>query len=596
MPRWFIAAVIVSALLAAVTGVWLALHQHADKPTPFPLRLVEVTHEAGIRFRHFNGMTGKKLLPETMGSGVAVIDYDRDGNPDLFFVNSRPWPGQPGVAFPALYRNTGTGTFEDRTVELGLDVQLYGLGVTIGDYDNDGWPDLFVTAIGQNYLFHNERGHRFRDVTAEAGVGGNQTWPQTSADGFLRHTEPIPFPASAAWLDYDLDGLLDLFVCQYLTWSPAIDLGVQAVLPNRTRAYVPPTQFPGVNCVLYHNLGSSRFEDVSATMGIRIEENGVPVAKALGVVVCDPDRDGYPDIAVACDMTRNLFYHNVPGVAGGRRFEEIGLAANVAYAEGRPRGGMGIDATELWPDILAIAIVNFSNEPNTLLRLRSTQPLGFSDIAVSSGLAGLTRLPMKFGAMFLDLNLDGRADFFTCNGHLEPDIATAQPGQTYPQAAQLFFNTGNASHLWDPAGPDQVGPDIFQPIVGRGCAYLDYDGDGDLDIVVTENGGPARLFRNDNATGHHWIALRLVGNGTTCNRDAIGAEITVEAGGRTWRHYVTSARGYLSQSDLVATFGLGNLAAVDRVTVRWPESRGQTQTWVGLEIDKLNTLVQPIPQ
>lgn len=594
MPRrWLIAILTLAAIVASMIGVWHALQvPDTSVAPPFPVRLVDVTDHVGIRFRHFNAMTGKKLLPETMGSGVAVLDYNRDGHPDLFFVNSRPWPGQPGEAKPALYRNTGAGTFEDFTAELGLEIELFGLGVTVGDYNNDGWPDLFMTGIGRNCLLRNERGQRFQDVTQEAGLASPTPWPRTSAEEFWTYTQSISFPASAAWIDFDLDGLLDLFICQYLTWSPGSDLGVQAVLPNRVRAYVPPTQFRGANCVLYRNRGHGKFEDVSDSAGIRLEENGIPVAKALGVVICDPDRDGYPDIVVACDMARNLFFHNVAGPGATRRFEEIGLTANVAYAEGRPRGGMGIDAAELWPERLAIAIVNFSNEPNTLLQLRNTQPLSFSDVAVSTGLAGLSRSPMKFGALFLDLNLDGLSDFFTCNGHLEPDIATAQPGQSYPQSAQLFWNTNNPTRQWEPATADQVGTELFHPIVGRGCAYLDYDHDGDLDLVVTENGGQARLFRNDNSTGHHWIAFKLIGNGVTTNRDAIGAEITVEAGGRIFRQFISSARGYLSQSDLVVTFGLNHHKAVERVSVRWPGSFNQPQTWLNLGVDQYHTLVQ----
>src|SRR5439155_17295002 len=202
-------------------------------------------------------------LPETMGSGVAVLDFDRDGRPDLFFVNSRPWPGQPGRATPALYRNKGDGTYEDVTAAVGLDVELFGMGVAVADYDNDGWPDIFVTAVGGNRLFRNVGGKRFEDVTAAAGVGGPSRWPAVAADEFLKISEPITFPSSAAWLDFDGDGRLDLFVCYYLTWSPAADLGVRAVLPSGVRAYVPPTQFPAAHCALYRNVDGTRFEDVS---------------------------------------------------------------------------------------------------------------------------------------------------------------------------------------------------------------------------------------------------------------------------------------------------------------------------------------------
>jgi enediyne biosynthesis protein E4 len=591
MPRVRIFLVAISVALAAGAVFWLSFRADPPPAPPFPVRFTDVTDEAGIRFRHFNGAAGKKLLPETMGSGVAVIDFDRDGRPDLVFVNSRPWPGQLERPTQALYRNRGDGTFEDVTARMGLDVELFGMGVAVADYDNDGWPDILITAVGGNRLFRNRGGERFEDVTAAAGLGSPAQWGTMSAEAFLALAQPISFPSSAAWLDFDGDGRLDLFVCNYLSWSPAVDLAVQAVLPGGIRAYVPPTEFRAVQCQLYRNIDGTRFEDVTDSSGIKVVENGAAVGKALGVAVCDPDNDGWPDIVVACDMTRNLFYHNVAG-ASGRRFDEMGHAVNVAYAEARPRGGMGIDSAEVLPGTLAIAVVNFSNEPNSLFQLRSAQPIRFIDSAVSTGLAGMSRTPMKFGALFLDVDLDGRPDLFTANGHLEPDIATAQGGHTYAQSAQLFWNTGDPARLWALATREEIGDDLFRPIVGRGCAYLDFDGDGDLDLVVTENGGRARLFRNDNATGHHWIAFSLAGNGSTSNRDAIGAEITLEVGGRVQRRYVTGSRGYLSQSDLTATFGLGPATSVEKVTVRWPGRAGGTRSWENLAAGKRHLLAQ----
>jgi enediyne biosynthesis protein E4 len=581
-------ALVLVVCAAVAVALWFVFGPVPNPP--FPVRFVDVTESAGIRFHHNNGATGKKLLPETMGSGVAVIDFNRDGRPDLFFVNSRSWPGEPGRATPALYRNNGDGTFEDVTAAMGLDVEMFGMGVAVADFDNDGWPDIFITGVGGNKLFRNIGGERFEDVTATAGVGGPGSWPKVASDEFAKISDPIPFPASAAWLDFDGDGRLDLFVCYYLTWSPAADLGVQAVLPNGARAYVPPTQFRAAHCVLYRNVDGKHFEDVSEAAGIRVTENGGPVGKALGVCVCDPDRDGWPDIVVACDTTRNLFFHNIPSADGSRKFEEIGLTANVAYAEGRPRGGMGIDSAEILPDTTGIVIANFSSEPNTLLQLRRGQKLAFSDTAVSTGLAGPSRAPMKFGALFLDVDLDGRPDLFTANGHLEPDIAAAQSGHSYEQAAQLFWNTGYEAELWSEATPGRPGGTLFQPMVGRGCAFLDFDGNGSLDLVVTENGGPARLYRNENTTGNNWIALSLIGNGTTTNRDAIGAEISVEAGGRTQRRYITTARGYLSQSDLTAIFGLGSATAVEKVTVRWPGRSGKEETWRNLAVGQRHEL------
>jgi hypothetical protein len=405
---------------------------------PVPaVRFTDVTEAAGLRFRHVNGAAGQKLLPETMGSGVAVLDFDGDGRPDLLFVNSRPWPGRESAGTPptqALYRNQGDGTFADVTAACGLAVSLYGMGAAVGDYDNDGWPDLVLTAIGGNRLFRNEPGgphvRRFTDVTARAGVGGPDTWPTGSFEAFLKRSEPLAFPSSATFVDYDGDGRLDLFVCHYVTWSPTIDQAIDARLTGLGRAYVPPTSFEGAQCALYRNRGDGTFADVSEPAGVRVtEREGTdatarlrPVAKALGVVQCDPDGDGWPDLVAANDTVRNFFFHNVPGPDGTRRYEEIGLSAGVAYAEGRARGGMGIDWGEYRPGRRAIVIANFANEPNTFLGVDDPKRLLFSDAALSVGLAGPSRGPLKFGAFFFDYDLDGRLDLLTCNGHLEPEI------------------------------------------------------------------------------------------------------------------------------------------------------------------------------
>jgi hypothetical protein len=306
------------------------------------------------------------------------------------------------------------------------------------------------------------------------------------------------------------------------------------------------------------------------------------VGKALGVTICDPDSDGWPDLIVANDTVRNFFFHNVPAPGGGRRFEEIGLTANVAYADGRPRGGMGIDFAEVRPGLSAVVIANFTNEPNTLLSLASGRPLLFRDTATAEGLARPSRGPMKFGALFLDYDLDGRADLLTCNGHLEPDVAASQPHQSHPQPAQLYWNAGRDGPLFEPVPAGQAGDDLFRPLVGRGCAVLDYDGDGDPDVVLTQNGGRARLLRNDNRTGNHWLRLDPGG--------AIGAAVTVEADGVTRRYSVAGARGYLSQSEQVVTAGLGRSAKADKVTVRWPGRDGVTRTWTDLEAGRTHRL------
>jgi hypothetical protein len=587
VPRPF-----VLALWALTTCVAVGCGKRTPHPAESVTRFTDVTAPTGITFRHTNGATGQKLLPETMGGGVVVLDFDADGRPDLFFVNGRTWPGAGGSPTPSvLYRNNGHGAFEDVTAAAGLNVELYGMGGCAGDFDNDGFADLFVAAVGGGRLYRNVGGRRFEDVTAVSGVGAH-SWPAvaTVAD-FLKWDRPVSFPSSATWVDYDGDALLDLFVCHYVSWSPATDLGIHAVLPGGKRAYVPPTQFPGTQCRLLRNLGGGRFEDVSFAAGVEVTEpsgmNGArqPVGKALGVVACDPDADGWPDLIVANDTVRNFFFHNVPDGPGGRKFVEVGLTANVAYSDGRPRGGMGIDATYLPDGRFAAVVANFSNEPNTLLTLVRKSPPMFADVAAADGLAAPSRGPMKFGAFFVDYDLDGRPDLLTANGHLEPDIGLARPGQQQAEAAQLFRNTGGKLELVASAG------DLSHPLVGRGSAYLDFDGDGDPDVAVAANGGPAKLFRNDAATGK-WVRLKLVGDGVTSNRDAIGAAVEVTVGDEVRRFYVTGSRGYLSQSELVVTVGLGDKATVDQVTVKWPGKDAGTQTWNTLDAGKEHRLEQ----
>ncbi len=577
---------------------------------PVPsVRFTDVTAAAGISFRHFNGATGKKLLPETMGAGVAAFDFDGDGLQDLLFVDGCPWPGSPilhPVPHLVLYRNRGDGTFEDVTQLVGLDASFYGMGVAVGDIDNDGFPDLFVTGVGGDHLFRNvpgkSGGRRFVDVTIEAGVGGPGGWPgRANYTEFLAWNKSIAFASSATFLDYDGDGRLDLFVCSYVNWSPAEDLAIDASLTGIGRAYVPPTQFEGALCKLYRNIDGVHFSDVSAETGVHVvEREGTdpnarlrPVGKALGVVVCDPDEDGWPDIVVANDSVGNFFFHNVPGPNGGRRFVEEGLSTNVAYAEGRARGAMGVDYGEYRPGKNALLIGNFSNEPNTFLTLDNPTRRLFSDAALAVGLAGPSRRPLKFGAIFFDYDNDGRLDLLTCNGHLEPEIAHVQAGQTYAQAVQLFWNTGSNQSLFEPVTEASAGPDLFRPLVGRGCAFLDFNGDGKLDVVLTENNGPARLLRNDGDLKHHWIRLTLTGDGVRSNVSAIGAQVIVETGGQTLRRQVTGGRGYLSQSELPLTVGLGRATKVDKVTVRWPgRDARQPQIWSNLEADKSYELKQ----
>jgi hypothetical protein len=562
------------------------------------VRFTDITDKAGITFRHTNGSFGKKLLPETMGSGVAFFDYDNDGRPDLLFVNSCWWPGHEDKAKPAptlaLYHNKGDGTFEDVTAAAGLNVTMYGMGVAVGDLDNDGWPDVFVTGVGGNRLFHNEGGKRFTDVTELAGVGGPGGWPDDGG-GFLTLQSPLNFSSSATFLDYDGDGLLDLFVCNYVTWSPDNDLRQPFQLVGVGRAFGPPTSFEGAHCFLYRNLGGGKFEDVSQKAGIPQEVRGLAVGKSLGVVACDVDGDGWPDLVVANDTVRNFFFHNLRNGT----FEEMGVRTHLAYAEGKPRGAMGIDwgeyrvGREGRPGRHALLVANFADEPTTFLRLDNPATLAFTDAAMAEGLYGPTRQLLKFGAFFFDYDLDGRQDLLTANGHLEPDINKVQQGQTYAQPAQLFWNTG-AARSFEPVTPEFAGPDLFRPMVGRGSAYADIDGDGYPDVVLTANGGPARLLRNEGGTGNHWVRLVLEGDGKRSNRSAIGARVTLQAGGNTYRREVLGARGYLSQSELALTFGLGKTDRVERVTIQWPgRDAGEPQVIETLEVDRAHVIRQP---
>jgi hypothetical protein len=621
-----VVAVLALFAIAIGLGLWLSSKVARSIPGPTPeiiaaatresraaevpgVRFTDITDKAGITFRHENGVYGKKLLPETMGSGVAFLDFDNDGHPDLLFVNGCHWPGKSNSPQPralTLYRNDGKGNFTDVTDAVGLGagvdgkkLVMYGMGVTAGDYDNDGWIDLFITGVGGNRLFHNvpdeKGGRRFVETTAEAGVAGPGGWPDVvGQQEFEAWNKPVAFGSSASFLDYDGDGRLDLFVCNYVTWSPDYDLKQDFQLVGHGRAYGPPRPFEGSQCILYRNVDGRHFKDVSAEAGVQVfDSEGVgasarrrSVGKSLGVIVCDIDDDGWPDIVVANDTVRNFLFHN----QRDGTFKEIGRVAGVD-SDSNPRGAMGIDWGEYRAGRPALVIGNFANEPNTFLSLTNAKMLHFFDTAVAEGLAGPSRLPLKFGTLFLDYDLDGRLDVLTCNGHIDPDISQVQSEQRYPQAPQLFWNTGTTP-CFEPVLEKHAGTDLFKPLVGRGCAYADIDGDGTLDLVLTAIGGAPRLLRNENKTGNHWLRLRLAGDGVRSNTSAIGAKVTLEAGGVTQHREICAARGYLSQSELTVTFGLGKVDKIDRVTIRWPGKNGGTQTLMGLVIDKEHRIEQ----
>lgn len=528
----------------------------------FPdVSFTEVSEEWGIRFVHENGAAGGKLLPETMGSGCAALDYDSDGDLDLFFVNSQRWTAEADGDKSAtlhLYRNDGA-VFTDVTADVGLDVSLYGMGVAVGDVENDGDLDLFITAVGANRLFLQEEG-RFRDATEAAGVAG----------------DPATWSSSCGFFDYDRDGLLDLIVCNYVEWSPEFDLAQGFRLAGGERAYGPPKAFGGTFPYLYRNQGDGTFQDVTAKAGLHVKNvsTGVPVAKSLGVVTVDIDRDGWMDVLIANDTVRNFLFHN----QRDGTFVEKGMEAGMAFdSNGRARGAMGIDVDFVRDNgELAIGIGNFSNESSALYVKQANQLL-FLDEAMACGFGPPTRLELTFGLFFFDFDLDGRLDIFGANGHLENEIQKVQASQTYEQRPHLFWNRGGGtgSNEFVRVPTEVSGADFSTPIVGRGAVPADLDGDGDLDLVITQSGRPVRVLRNDQQLGNQWVQLRLEGNGTTSNRDAIGATIEAQVGERTLRRAVSRTRSYLSQSPAWITLGLGSATQVDRLTITWPDGSQQ---------------------
>ena len=569
---WSLAAMAAIAVIGGGVWWWLTgpVEPLAEVTTPLTLPVVrtvplvdlpeipftDITEQAGIDYRHENGATGEKLMPETMGSGCAFLDFDNDGDQDILFVNSQRWPWddrpQAQPATMALYQNDGKGQFDDVTAEWGLDISFYGMGLAVGDYDNDGRVDLFFSAVGPNRLLKNN-GQRFIDVTEKAGLfGGESDWG-----------------TSCGWFDFDNDGDLDLFVCNYVRWSREFDLAQNFQLIGGGRAYGGPKDFPGSHSCLYSNNGDGTFADVSQQAGMRIAygvENR-PLAKSLGLTFTDLDDDGLLDVIVANDTVRNLLFLN----RGEGRFDEIGVLSGIAFDNsGIARGAMGIDSARFRnDDNIGIAVGNFSNEMTALYVARDSG-LQFRDDAVSNGLGPVTRLELTFGLFFFDADLDGRLDVFAANGHLEEDINKVQSKQFYEQPPQLLWNCGPEQadeFLSMPA--EKTGEDFARPMVGRGAAFADIDGDGDLDVLIVASGRKPRLLRNDQKLGHHWLRLKLVGK--RCNRDAIGSTVEITIGKQVFSRTVMPTRSYLSQTELPVTFGLGTIEKVDSVRIRWAD-------------------------
>ena len=520
---------------------WAGELQGPAKPG---FRLTDVTSSAGIRFRHNSGAFGGKFLPETLGSGCAFLDYDGDGWQDILLINGTDWPGHhPQKSTLHLYRNNRNGTFTDVTRSAGLDAtEMYGMGVAVGDFNNDGFPDVLITCVGQNRLFRNTGKGTFIDVTRNSGLGGR-----------------VGLSTSALWFDYDRDGRLDLFVCNYVKWSPEHD--VFCSLDGKHKSYCTPEAYRGETCWLFHNRGDGTFEDVTASSGIFDTSS-----KSLGAALLDYDQDGWPDLIVANDTQPNKLYRN----NRNGTFKEVGVEAGVAFSEdGKARAGMGIDTGDFNNSgVPGIAITNFDNEMLGLYRASGKG--AYEDIAIRAGVGAATKPMLGFGCVFADMDLDGSLDLVVANGHIDDTVRNIRGNVGYAQPPQLFLNRGDGT--FRDATLD-VGPDFGQPKVGRGVACADFDRDGDLDLLLTTNNGLAYLFRNDQQSGNRSVRFRL--RGTQSNRDAIGAIVRIEYGGISRLGMVKSGSSYLSQSELSLTFGLGKSDHLDRVIIQWPNGRAE---------------------
>jgi len=560
MLRTLMSAAAVAALAAvAWPEARSAVQAQGTAPTAAPITLTDVTTAAGIRFTHISGAFGKKYLPETMGSGAIFFDADNDGDQDLFLPNGRSWPGQPAAGgVSAFYKNNGTGGFVESTKAAGLAISMYAMGGSAADYDNDGDVDLFVTGLDGNHLFRNDGKGVFTDVTAASGLA--------TSTGFA---------TSAAFVDYDKDGILDLVVLNYVTWSISTDKTCS--LDGKNKSYCTPEAYRGASPVLYKGVAGGRFADVTKTAGLND-----PQAKALGVALLDYNGDGWLDLFLANDTRPNRLYRNT----GKGTFVDEAVTAGVAFNDaGVPRAGMGTDAADYdGSGRPSLVVGNFNNE---MIALYHNEGGGlFLDEAPGNAIGPASLPTLTFAALFLDVDLDGRPDILAANGHVADDISRSQPKVKYAQAPHLFRNLGNKRFE---AISDKVGPAFQKPIVARGAAYADVDGDGDLDLVLTENNGPVRLLRNDGGNRQHWLRVTL--KGTKSNRSAIGATVTATlAGGAKRWGMVKTGSSYLSQSELPLTFGLGAETRVNGLEVRWPS--GQVDTIGSVEANRAITIVE----
>lgn len=555
---------LMAAWLLLISG-GSALAAPGEVPPAMPV-FTDITEASGIDFVHVNGDYGERYLPETIGGGVAFLDYDRDGHQDLLFVNSRNWPDTPVTGSKktptsALYRNRGDGRFEDVTARLGLAIHTYGMGVAVGDFDSDGWEDLYITSVEENILLRNEQGKRFVDVTRSAGVAGGST----------------DWSTAAAFVDIDRDGDLDLLALNYVDWSLEFDRTHPFEIMGIGRSYRNPALYRGAQPLLFENTGEGEFRDISARLVVT-EHGGEPVYRGLGIALIDIDGNQLPDIFVANDSSRNVLLIN----QGGGEFVEKGIDAGIAFdSGGGSTAAMGIDAG--WRNggkALQVVIGNFTWEMSSYYLLEEGGT--FADESLLSGFGPQTRNSLTFGVFFFDYDLDGVADILHANGHIEPSVDTTALEFGYAQPPQLFRGCADDTC---PAPFVEVagGAEFSRPMVGRGAAYADIDSDGDQDVIITQAGGPPRLLRNDQRSGNNWLRIRLRDG----NRPVLGSTVILRTGTAVQHQRLEVSRSYLSSVENVLTFGLGRADQVQELQVRWPDGSVQQ-----VQVEEVNRLLE----